>query len=945
MIEWDQIPYSHEEPFWLNSCDESLVIPPGDIHPIRAQDTVHAHSVDYLRIASKFRSNVFDPLKQLVNARENSLPFELAMKPHRPRLQKSEQASFYLGKWGGDLGCWIEFRSLNGAAPETIPKFVKQDLEQAIVEALHVCQNRGGNFRSFSVLVEDNQVVPKFVPDWIYLSDYFVGILVTSLTSFDFRARRMNASYDWLCQHESRLIMQRYGQDYVFRDLDESITNYFHSIFSHLNLQLVESIEVAFAVNITQREDLVRPMYLALREDKINELFRDTRVDTYRPFFMKGFACIQARGFPSNFRQSLGIANMVTCPRVQLYSTNKALLRPTNFEEPFKTAPFTSALLSKSRTREASLDALLRFEELNGKFETLRHQSSGLRIEYELKIDMHAIPSASKVAYNFSKLLCQLANHCDPLEVTDDEIILFGERFEDLVISVTSDKMFTFVSKLFGHLTSVIARVMRLAHASPFILPEWLEIVAIFERLLRVFLTGHPKYFSGAMIEIGLRNSVLHHSLPHISSDILDLDHLWVDWGYWEKEDGNYILSFGFNLNETEIQNHQKQIEAMSEVQQLENLPYRQSKYSLQDVDNRIGRISAKIVDLMINEFRAEITKEVNAIVGPNENHDGELPGAAQFVLSQPPVSFFRRNVSRQLLEVGQFELEKDSMDLLDFARAIFENDAVFGKCAFKAVLVRLLSIRWLLRAIPHENIGRHLVKQIVLGKIEWFVKPLARYNARKTIFVHYELTRSSSAPDAPPDARSENSFMSGESLPPLEEPISFEMFQNLRANISQSLDTLHKKLDKTREITGLTEARLFNHFNPNQDVVDFYMLLLCLLCVKNKVKRSAKKLTNYRHAATVWLHYVLRKVNFDGVFDEYLKHFGGDGEHAFQNYGAGKKFFESIKMLETVRSKIFNGDAIKRLTLEQILLVTHQTHADQLAFFHLAKVIDQGAE
>lgn len=123
-------------------------------------------------------------------------------------------------------------------------------------------------------------------------------------------------------------------------------------------------------------------------------------VNAYGIFFREDLVKLQSKGFVfflsdrSYSKLSVPPRNFPRTPRsfifksCQVYHTNKLVLRPTSYEEPFRFFRLTKYAVRELRKNEPALKKLITMDDLETKLESLQYQPSGLRVETVVSIEL-----------------------------------------------------------------------------------------------------------------------------------------------------------------------------------------------------------------------------------------------------------------------------------------------------------------------------------------------------------------------------------------------------------------------------------------------------------------------------------------------------------------------------------------------------------------------------
>lgn len=856
------------------------------------------------------------------------------------KLPESSFPTFYLGKLMGYISVWFEF---DNASPN-LPTFVRDSIQRGISIGVEYCQLSGFNFRRLIAEdLDDETRMNIHAVDLEMSMDSFQALLgfMAQLRASQFCD---DSSKEWLESSPCRVVLQRLGQDAAVRD-GNAVKNYVDDLFRFLNRRMISSVKIAFAQNIYSEQNPVEPNYLGLVGDPCRELFTGLDARYFPTFDLQSVVRVQAKNMPSSFVETLEIPNGVSIVSCQVYSTSKALLRPTDYEEPFSRGDLTKGLLSRSASQHTLKQKLIFANKIFEKLRFLKNQRAGLRAEYEIVIDMSQNDRLASEDDSLSQTIVQCFETFKPFD--NQTKCLFGSPIDSIAVALKSSHIFEYAEKILGHLYRPIERIYRqILDENDCVSPDFLEIVSIMERLCRCFLSGNYRYVSKAMRINKILENVRDYGIPFFPRRLIDLRNLKISWQFWKDPNENmHMISFDFFASRPQKDLFQSQISVLAFVRNLEE-ELRRSNMTHDEFYPRLCRAVHLIVNTMVLECRSHFLMKMESKMQIECTDDASF---VESLKDLPPSRFFSP-ASRAMIESRpEFSWKSGSYDLTKFMREVFVSTENFRNYFFKDLFREVLAI-WMLYdwARAEDAFTDQLAHSLYVKQISWFLLPMTRASTTRLIYVHSESLPSENSEEEGENQMGESSTMGTRNsalrnqLPRLNNPISLSECPDMQSAFDITLTRLQKKMATENQQYNACLGEACTLFSPQSDPMDLFALLTFWLCFKNTMKRSTKKIGNDRQAGALLLHYIVLKWPTTAVKDRVLKHFGGDTGCAFQNYGAGKKFLKKIGFLETNRSTVLNHRYLRTFTMESIIHATSLSQLEQIDFFGLGDVLDQ---
>lgn len=570
------------------------------------------------------------------------------------------------------MSVWIEFD-----APET---FLPEPVRIAVVRALSIgiefCQLQGFNFRRLQTVVDNDEERLNITDVCLEMSMHSLQALFGYLAELRGSQFADEEALDWLNSTKSRVVLQRLGQDSSVENGD-AVGGYVEDVIRFLRRSHVSKVEIALATNVYSVEPSGSPNFLALLDSPTIEIFRGVNTSLYPIFNLQSLVRIQSKGFPRTFKSSLDIADGVAIGPCQIYSTSKALLRPTNYEEPFARGDLTKCLLSKSTTRRSLLQAVSSIDNLATQLKFLQTQASGLRIEYELIFDFSTNRSFIDDNQYFARVLAHSFENFNPFNQVEKQI--FGKPIHELVVALDSRMIFSYSITMMEHLTAPIKYVyQQVIQNNHFVSPDYLEIVSIFERLCRCFMSGSYKFISKAMRLNMVYENIVDYGVPFIGAHLIDLTRLKVFWNFWRDPHSNErLMSYDFYASQSKREAFLTQIKLISHVRQF-SIDLRRNDISIETIQENFDRLISSCVIVMIMECRGEFLEKADNILAD------DLMQQLRSVQRNPRL-FFMDETKDIVKSQSEFTFKSAAYSLSGFVEEVFFCAGKFCRILFQA--------------------------------------------------------------------------------------------------------------------------------------------------------------------------------------------------------------------------------------------------------------------
>lgn len=905
------------------------------------------------------------------------------------RLSAAHGPTIHLGKVNGWLGCWLEFaREIDG---ESIPDFVMNDFKSIIQNGFTQCNREGIKLRRAYTLLRENGHVHTNV--WDLNEVDLTGIGINVWVHYMKEAQQETFSQEsqaWLRSHRSRCVVQRYGQDHIISS-KEDVEKYCRGVISALSVCHIHEVSVAFAFTLfgVNSESPDSPLTLTLLHDAS---WIPAAADLYKSFFMPGVIRMQAPGVPAEWwdslEESIGVEWNVTS--MQVYNDFVRLTRPTDYEEPFKNGLLTKAVTSKNRLSESEYQQLLNFHDIEPKLEYLQEQPGGLRVELELTLDVSVadLRDCNQVVEAFGDIHDSIFPFA---QGENNELLLFGESVGASVIAFKSRDLFGYVRKLLTHLTSPIKRILQQSRIQRLSCDQ-MEIVAIFERLLKQFLSGSARSVGAAMRKFKIPHNINTYHLPFINSSFINLETQTVSWRFLQRQDGNFDNSYTSMLKPEEVNFHNLLLRVSHDFSSTLGRTSTDDP-SDERVRNEIQRLIQRLMDFVALETKTKILKHFRDKAVGCEHYERVY----QQLGGLQPNDFLGNQTAESLrLFPAIYSVRQQRLNVKNFINQLIYDDDNFKNFQFKEV-VKLLRQFLAMYGAEKMHVMKAMYRTIVQMDIRWFVVPLTRVSlknltlldipAYETFLQQIEEDRSAEytvrarnqrapvhhpTPTASPSrvdivvtprsateqseaAAAQHSHVGddragmgqpvpGENRPPVEfnQPVqglppitpatTFAAFSSLRNSLEAAINSVN-----ARCTSQITLDRVLNELDLERPSM-LYIVLAAELVRRFRVVATQRQPQTI--AGPALLHAVLTIMHHtDNSWDEQLHQFSDNRGTAFQNYKIGKKFLHQIELITRVRGGELNTNKLGQLNVQTMRNLHQLPVAQQLAFFKMQQL------
>jgi hypothetical protein len=801
---------------------------------------------------------------------------------------------------------------------------------------------------------------------------------------------------EWLGQHKSRLVIQRYGQDHLLEN-EAELQSYLTNMYGSINMELVDEIEIALARNLfcyqgELEENQQTELSLLLLTPKIKTLFGRNRLDVYNQYFLDIFACVQAKAVPSGFLDELDLPEGAHITSCQIYSTAKALLRPTVQEEPFRMGNCTRAATQRGKISESQLESLLMFFDLPEKFRYLQHQPTGLRVEYEIKLDAITNPEFRN-AETLVQTILDIHHEANPWN--DHMRTLFGSNAEDLMVAVPSNILFEYVGKVFGHLTKPIERILTSAHTigRPPTCDET-QIVAVFERLIRMFLTGGTKYMAKDMRLFKFPSS-LKLCLPYVDRHDINLETTEVNWTKLRRDANSYYCSYLSVLNNpTDEDFHMRRLQVQNAMRTTRENYNRAT--NIEELERDLTTYIGHLCQFALRELKTAVQRHFWAKVG-GKSADGQNL-YRQLIQLEEDDFFSQRTLDGFTAAQNTYHVRGRPFDMGNILDALFFDPDYFAGYEFKNLFLDLVRNQ-LPDEVPIEDVATQVYEYFAPQSLHWCIVPQRRLTLKNLTIVTRSDTslewlrnsvisrehgqrRAASVievqdhavqrqfapivtqpavqlqaapivvrPIAQPQVASvlhpqHPAFMPRidafpqDRLPHLNSVPSIHDFRELKTSLLEAIKKMNQKIASTQPgVASISPQAVLSQLGQTNECMVLYMI--CCSQLMLLYRRIGASVGPASTAGAALLHFCIHMIHDrDQSMTSHLSHFKGNTGAAFQNYKVGSNFLHNIKILTQVRNGRLNWPHFQQMSVQDILHVTGQSVDEQKNFFQLDREI-----
>lgn len=959
-LDWQAVPDASAYQLWLNSEPKKLIIPGESKKAIESLKS--RMSIDYLRVVSQWSHGISVPMRLL---KSGTLSFNLQPSNQRfilhqklklegkikKPMQGAEHCTMYVGRIF-NVDCWVE---ITGDG-ENIPEFFLDEFQILLAKGLSSCQEQGFNIRHLiSFTKEDGSFFTNIKEvDEIEITGAGFDAFVQALLDMERSSPWSPESYGWFENRRCRLVAQRYGQDHVVND-DGSLEKYLNMIFENLEMSFAVEVHVALATNVFPESESGFST-ISLTPDGASSIFRGVQHDCYAAYYLKELCRVQAKGAPAPFVEALQLPDCISVRKTQIYHTSKAILRPTSYEEPFKNMLYSKAAVQKNKISPAQLAKLMKFHDIGFKFAHLKQKPGGLRVEIEFSIDLSQVQLDAQSA---SQLISVLQDSANPFDI--DEQTLFEQPLTSIAICLDSKELYSYAQKMFNHLCFPLQKLLKMSMEKR-LTPDHLEIIVIFERLLRIFMSGSERYISRNMRLLGIKENLVLFGIPFFPIQAIDLRSGEVDWSMC-LGDGEIRPSFTGFMDPLEQKYQMIRLNISVDFRRC------LERYKSSGQQSNALRELMKMVDHFVTaalaEFRVSFLKHFFKKTDMSE----EETSRDYQTLGNLGDTFFGRSAVQVISRHGQiYNFRRAALGVSEMAKEICSDGNAYSEFQFKRMIVEIMKLVEESGICEKKTLINRVKENLIARGVAWFFVPLKNTSMKNLCLVSLQNNYSDrnevsefgiatvSAPGENLSNDDEENVETGtntdvlrhhNSLRPLRrEDLGFDNFHELKNPLVAALQRLNEKIrsnnsnERHDPLPEITENTILNALDLNNPI-HLYVVLLCQLILQGKLN-SEFHYTSFSTAGAALLHFVLLDQHFrTGAFEKHLKHFNGSTGSCFQNYKVGKHFFTNVKAISHFKKYRIPHPDIQGVTIEQLLAITSQRYESQLAFFSLSKVLE----
>jgi hypothetical protein len=248
------------------------------------------------------------------------------------------------------------------------------------------------------------------------------------MTAWDIKVQDNSLVSKWMEDHFCQIIVKEIGQDYIMSIDSEDSREYFEDCLGKFNDNFISAIEIAVAQNIYLNANGFEEdsgMSLLFKTTSATEMYgseQKRELQLFNRYYSTSHCAFQhPKSVPNSWTpyQVPGVSYVSS----QVYYTDKSILRPTKWEQPFFGGRFTKEALKPQPPSPATILTAQKIFNLKETFQSLQRSNVGLRCEIVTRLSLESEVPTDEQIDESETWLQRLVTTFDKCEIVDQTTV------------------------------------------------------------------------------------------------------------------------------------------------------------------------------------------------------------------------------------------------------------------------------------------------------------------------------------------------------------------------------------------------------------------------------------------------------------------------------------------------------------------------------------------